>query len=237
MAPDSTPTRVRQHRWLHGAVASGALVLLIAAGNATTAALAAQVATAHRATTAHAASHVAAAAAQVPASVRTPADVASAAIAPAPVVASAPPRVPAAHRVPTPVRKPVAAAPPPAPSYRNHLTSADGTLNTGVGWYSDCSGRTELSHAIAAIETCIGGRTYFVGHNPGVFTPLLHMGVGSIITWYDGNGTAHRLRVIGVRTWHRFAGVPPLMAGATAEFQTCITADGTVDRLMDAAPA
>ncbi len=116
------------------------------------------------------------------------------------------------------------------------LVSADGTLNTGVGYYGDCSGRTELSHAIAAIETCIGGRTYFVGHNPGVFTPLLHMGVGSIITWYDGNGTAHVLRVIGVRTWHRFAGVPPLLGGATAEFQTCISADGTVDRLMDAAP-
>jgi hypothetical protein len=130
--------------------------------------------------------------------------------------------------------------PPPAPapvSYRNRLTSGDGSLNTGVGYYSDCTGGSALPSSYAAIDTCIGGRTYFVGHNPGVFTPLMHMGVGSIITWYDGNGNAHAFRVIAVRTWYRSNGVPPAVGGAVAQFQTCITSDGTVDRILDAGPA
>ena len=136
----------------------------------------------------------------------------------------APPR-PAAPRAPAPV------------SYRSRLVSSDGSLNTGVGYYSDCSGRTALTHASAAIDTCVGGRWYFVGHNPGVFTPLFHMGVGTIITYYDGGGGVHRLRIIGVRTWYRSSGVPRCIGGAVAEFQACISADGSVDRIMDAAPA
>jgi hypothetical protein len=153
----------------------------------------------------------------------------------------APVAAPAAHRATAPATHAVAALaarPVSAPtSYRNRLISADGTLNTFVGYYGDCSGRTALTRSSAAIDTCVGGRTYFVGHNPGVFTPLFHMGVGTIITWYDGGGRAHRLRVIGVRTVYRSAGVPSLLAGAVAEFQTCIAADGSVDRLLDAAPA
>ena len=126
----------------------------------------------------------------------------------------------------------------PAPvSYQNRLISADGSLNTYVGYYSDCGGGTTLGHASAAIDTCVGGRTYFVGHNPGVFTPLFHMGTGTIITWFDGGGNAHRLRIIGIRTWYRSAGVPGPLGGAVAQFQTCITPDSSVERIMDAAPA
>lgn len=143
---------------------------------------------------------------------------------------------------PAPVSRSVVrtAAPQRAPapvSYHNRLVSADGSLNTSVGYYGDCNGRTTLSHTSAAIDTCVGGRTYFVGHNPGVFTPLFHMGVGAVITWFDGAGNAHRLRIIGVRTWYRSAGVPGPLAGAVAQFQTCITPDSSVERIMDAAPA
>jgi hypothetical protein len=161
--------------------------------------------------------------AQAPAAPHAPQAVAR--VAPAPARAAAPARAPARAPAPVPV------------AHSNRLISADGTLNTGVGYYSDCTGRSELSHAFAAIYTCIGGRTYFIGHNPGVFTPLLHMGVGSIITWYDGHSNAHRLRIIGVRIWYRSANAPGLLGGAVAEFQTCISADGSVDRILDAAPA
>jgi hypothetical protein len=123
----------------------------------------------------------------------------------------------------------------------NLLLSADGNLDTGVTTYSDCTGATELTHAEAAIDTCVSGRTYFVGHNAGVFTPLLDLGVGGIITYYDSTGAAHRLRIVAVRDdWPRADGVPPLANDSVvAQFQTCETAypDGSHDRILDAVPA
>jgi hypothetical protein len=128
------------------------------------------------------------------------------------------------------------AAPPPTP--HNRLVSDDGRLNTGVGYYGDCTGAADLSHADAAIDTCVGGRTYFVGHNPGVFTPLMSETVGSVITWWDGDGAAHRLRVVARRDWMRANGAPPVVSGAVvAQFQTCLVADGSEDVILDAVPA
>jgi hypothetical protein len=133
----------------------------------------------------------------------------------------------------------VVAALPAGPA--NTLLSGDGTLDTPVTTYADCTGGTELTHATAAIDTCVNGRTYFVGHNAGVFTPLLDLRVGSIITWYDNGGAAHRLQIVKVRdNWLRDDGVPPLANGnVVAQFQTCETAypDGTHDRILDAVAA
>lgn len=123
----------------------------------------------------------------------------------------------------------------------NTLLSGDGTLDTTVTPYADCTGATELTHSTAAIDTCVSGRIYFVGHNAGVFTPLLDLGVGSVITWYDNGGAAHVLRVVSVRdNWLRDDGVPPLTNGrVVAQFQTCETAypDGSHDRILDAVAA
>lgn len=139
--------------------------------------------------------------------------------------------------VPTRVPVPTAPPPPPAPPH-NLLRSADGRLDTGVGLYGDCSGATPLTHAEAAIDTCITGRTYFVGHNPGVFTPLLSESVGSVITWWDGGGHAHLLRIVAVRSWNASNGVPPTVSAAVvAQFQTCAVADGSRDWIYDAAAA
>ncbi len=151
--------------------------------------------------------------------------------------ASAPVQVPApvvVHRAPAPP------PPPPAPVVlRNQLSSGDGTLHTAVGIYGDCSGRSELTHAMAAIDTCIPGPQYFVGHNVGVFTPLMHMGVGSIITYYDGGATAHVWRVVSVRAnWVSASGLPPATQGdVVAQFQTCVVPDGSIDRILDVVPA
>ena len=144
---------------------------------------------------------------------------------------------------PVPVHVAAPAPPPPPPSAppappRSRLVSADGRLDTGVGVYSDCSGNAALTHASAAIDTCITGRTYFVGHNPGVFTPLMAETVGAVITWYDGAGAAHPLRIVAVRNWNRSDGVPPVASSAVvAQFQTCLVADGSRDVIMDAVPA
>lgn len=121
---------------------------------------------------------------------------------------------------------------------RNLLETADRSLSTWVGTYGDCSGKSALTHASAAVDTCITGLYYFIGHNPGVFTPLMSVGVGSIIEYYDGAGHHHRLQVIAERTWLRKDGVPPpAEAGEAAQFQTCVTPDGSVDRILDAVEA
>jgi hypothetical protein len=155
----------------------------------------------------------------------------------APTPTAAPTPAPTAHVAPPP--PPPTAPPTHAPVIlTNLLRSDDGLLDTGVGIYSDCSGNTALTHAAAAIDTCVGGITYFVGHNPGVFTPLMSENVGSLITWWDANGSAHRLRIVAVRTWMRADGVPPAVSGAVvAQFQTCLLADGSKDRILDTVPA
>jgi hypothetical protein len=158
---------------------------------------------------------------------------------PAATATAAPTPAPTPPATPVPTPRPTAAPPPPPPpAPRSRLVSADGRLDTGVGVYSDCSGATALSHAYAAIDTCVGGRTYFVGHNPGVFTPLMSETVGSVITWWDGGGTAHRLRVVARRDWMRADGAPPVVSGAVvAQFQTCVVADGSEDLILDAVAA
>jgi hypothetical protein len=120
-------------------------------------------------------------------------------------------------------------------STNGSLTSDDGTLHTGVGTYGDCSGRTPLQTREAAIDACIPGRTYFVGHNVGVFTPLMHMRVGDHITWSAASGQRHRLRIVAIRDWVAAHGTAPVMGGGVvAQFQTCIRPDGSLDRILDA---
>jgi len=160
--------------------------------------------------------------------------------APTPTATPVPTAIPTLVPTPAPTRPPAPPPPPPPPPAPPHnlLRSADGKLYTGVGTYSDCSGRTALTHASAAIDTCVTGRTYFVGHNPGVFTPLLSESVGSIITWWDYLGHAHVLRIVAVRNWTAANGVPPPVSGAVvAQFQTCAVSDGSRDWIYDAVAA
>ena len=124
----------------------------------------------------------------------------------------------------------------PSPPH-DRLISDSGVLDVGVGLYADCTRQTELTHAEAAIDACIPGRTYFIGHNPGPFTPTLDLQVGSELTYFDDSGTAHRYRIVGERTWNRFWGAPPLAEpGVTAQFQTCVTLDAVWDRILDGVP-
>jgi hypothetical protein len=135
----------------------------------------------------------------------------------------------------------VVQTPPPAEPARgphDRLVSADGTLNVDVGVYADCSGTTPIDAARADVDSCFVDRIYFVGHSPGVFSPLLHMGVGSLITWYDDRGVPHPLRVITLRDLPRSTQSLQLSEpDVVAEFQTCLTGDGSLDRILDTVPA
>jgi hypothetical protein len=132
--------------------------------------------------------------------------------------------------------RPLPVEPVRGPSDR--LVSADGTLNVAVGVYADCSGSSPIDPARADVDTCFVDRTYFVGHSPGVFSPLLKMGAGSLLTWYDHVGVPHPLRVVSQRDLPRSTPSLQLTRGdVAAEFQTCLTADGSLDRILDAVPA
>ena len=131
----------------------------------------------------------------------------------------------------------------PAPSTHhaeaphNRLLSADGTLDTGVGIYTDCHGATELPRYNAAIDTCVTDRTYFVGHNPGVFTPLFNEAIGALIAYWDATGTRHELRIVARRSWPRDESgglAPPVSSEVVAQFQTCIST--TEELILDAVP-
>ena len=136
--------------------------------------------------------------------------------------------------VPLPVlRRPAPAAPP-----RNRLISADREIDTGVGVYSDCHGGTPLPSYQAAIDTCVGGRLYFVGHNPGVFSALVDEGDGALIAWWDGAGVRHELRIVARRDWPRDQNgglAPPVSGDVVAQFQTCIST--TEELILDAVAA
>lgn len=115
------------------------------------------------------------------------------------------------------------------------LTAERGGLRVAVGSYTDCSGRSILQTGEAAVDPCIPGRAYFLGHNPGVFTPLLSTRVGDHITWTEMSGRTHQLRIIAVRRWVAADGVPPVVqSGVAAQFQTCLTPDGSLDLVLDA---
>jgi hypothetical protein len=113
------------------------------------------------------------------------------------------------------------------------LISDDGSLRTPVGSYRDCSGVSPIPFT-AALWTCVPGRLYFVGHNPGVFTPLLHMRVGDGLLYIDHSGSPHRYRIVRIEDWGRAAGLPPpSSADVVAQLQTCVTADAWSDRIFD----
>jgi hypothetical protein len=154
---------------------------------------------------------------------------------------SAPPPAPAPRTPLRSARRPVSTPlrPPEPVTRRDFLISADGTLFTPVGIYSDCTGRSPLGRTEAAIDSCYPAPMYFLGHNLGVFSPLMHMGVGSLITYYDGDGRAHPWRVVFIHeSWPIGPGRPP-PAGpdVVAQFQTCTTRDGTVARVLDVVDA
>lgn len=160
--------------------------------------------------------------------------------APTPVPTPAPAPITAPRPAPRPVATPRPAVPAPAAPVNHHdwLQSADGSLHTGVTFYSDCTGVTPIPQNNAAIDTCWKDVTYFVGHNYGVFTPLLSFSVGTLITYWDSAGTAHPYRVVEVRDWTRAQPpAPPATPSVVAQFQTCLTVDGSQMRILDVVPA
>ncbi len=146
--------------------------------------------------------------------------------------AAAPAHSAAATAAPRPTTAVPTAIAKPSPQ-RDLLTGPHG-LNTRVGSaYTDCTGDSTVARDGAFIDTCHLDAVLFIGHNQGVFTPLLNYVVGDVINWYDGAGSLHHLRIVAVRDVSSKV-FPPVLG--TYEFQTCrfTTPNSPLDRDLDA---
>ena len=185
------------------------------------------------------------------ASATSPAAGAGGALGARAVVVPAAPRIgatpPAAHALVAllplrsrslPFREPAAVPLRGAAPVTDEIASDDGTLRAAVGVYRDCAGLAPIPSSEAALWPCVPGLLYFVGHNPGVFTPLMHLGVGAGLTYFDSTGARHRFRIVRIEDWRRTDGFPPpASAAVVAQLQTCVTPDATVDRIVDVVAA
>ena len=112
------------------------------------------------------------------------------------------------------------------PRIRNRLIGPH--LDVGVSTYNDCTGRTELTGRTAAVDTCVKWDVYFIGHSfGGPFTSLIHAYNGENITWYDSAGTAHRYTIRGHQYTYAYGPVDTPPPGTAAQFQTCLTRNGS----------
>jgi hypothetical protein len=78
--------------------------------------------------------------------------------------------------------------PAPAPRAGSALLVPSVGLHVGVVDYGDCSGNTPMTRSNAVHFLCTPSAvSAFVGHNPGVFTPLLQTHPGDRVTYqHDG---------------------------------------------------
>lgn len=138
-----------------------------------------------------------------------------------------------------PISNPDPIAQPPAPSYAPMTIYVGGSAipyqNGGQG-----SGQSIIDNAPvastwggAAIQSGSDGlNTHIIGHNPGVFSALFNVGIGSQVTITDGNGTPTNYTInrvyevndnaVGVRDgvdyWDQMIGTG---GGERVTFQTC----------------
>jgi hypothetical protein len=83
--------------------------------------------------------------------------------------------------------------------------------------YSDCTGTTPLGRANIYHDTCLPG-IYLVGHNPGAFSSLLPLRVGSRVSY---GGRTYTIRWVAIRTpaeqWAEAQAHPAVLT-----MQTCV---------------
>jgi hypothetical protein len=137
----------------------------------------------------------------------------------------------AVREEPQPDPEPIAAAPaaPAAPpSVRRSWISAPaaGLEVPVICCYSDMSGTIIPAHGVATIDSRAGANNlYLLGHNPGVFSPLLGLGPGALVRYWDNAGRARDF-IIQSKTSVGRTDASPLVASypsLTLTLQTCLT--------------
>jgi hypothetical protein len=156
-------------------------------------------------------------------------------LAPTPVPTAVPTAVPTPVPAP-PLVKTVPKRVFPISSIHN-LLIVPGSAPIPVSTYSDCSklpsGQMQpLAEGVAAVDTCLHWDTYFLGHNPGVFTHLFSAANGEILTWYDSVGHVRHFRIVSHTDQN--GGIAFYSGPFDAEFQTCIDPAGVKIRVFHA---
>ena len=135
----------------------------------------------------------------------------------------------------TPAAAP-ASAPVALPVPANRLIGPG--LDVPVTLYTDCTAGTPLPRSSVALDTCmLPGHSaayaddYFLGHNPGQFSPLVNDPAGTVLTYFDSQGVAHRFAIAGhVDVPGGTAPLPP--PRTVAQFQTCLVPSGATIRVF-----
>lgn len=112
-------------------------------------------------------------------------------------------------------------------------------LSLGVTTYDDCQGSEPLTRVTAARNSCAPPTVPFLmGHNPGVFSPLVGARVGDGVSYWDGSGSEHDFRLTSIdrvpqnQVWEH-SGAP---AKPHLVMITCAVADGSVDWVFQGEP-
>ncbi len=92
--------------------------------------------------------------------------------------------------------------------------------------YRDMTGQAIPAHGVATIDARAGANNlYLLGHNPGIFGPLLGLAPGALVRYWDGEGTPRDF-VVQTRYSTARTDVSPLVASygtLTLTLQTCLT--------------
>jgi len=92
--------------------------------------------------------------------------------------------------------------------------------------YRDWAGRAIPAHGVVTFDARAGANNiYLLGHNPGVFSPLLGVGPGTVVRYWDDRGTLREFLVQARYNVSRTDASPLLASyGApTLTLQTCLT--------------
>jgi hypothetical protein len=120
-------------------------------------------------------------------------------------------------------------APAPAPRAGSVLTVPSVGLQVGVVDYGDCSGNTAMTRTSAVHFLCTPSAvTTFVGHNPGVFTPLLRTHTGDQVVYrHDGVQDTYVIRSQQRVTPEQAAAASQDGSYVHAVFATCAEPDSS----------
>ena len=134
-----------------------------------------------------------------------------------------------------------------SPPRKSYFESADGKIKSAVQVYRDCKSEQAVGKTVER-DVCLEDspqaprpghpKLYLMGHNPGIFKPLLKAKVGDVFNYWDAVGTKFVIEVTG---WRDVKGdgkepLKPLLtvSGETfAQLQFCIQHD-TQTRVIDA---
>lgn len=106
---------------------------------------------------------------------------------------------------------------PPAPTvYRNRVIGPGVNVSI-VGTYTDCTGKAAVGWAGAYFDSCFPA-PWIMAH-PTFFGGMNGWGIGTAVTWWDGNAVPHTYHIIDITVYP--PGSTGVRVNGSAHFQVC----------------